>query len=71
MIRDLAETHTGTDNDRNQLNAAISLAKKTEEVLLVAQLDHLSRRASFLNALMKEKGLELEVAKILDADKLN
>ena len=53
---DFVETHTGSDNDRPQLNAVIALAKKTGAVLVVAKLDRLSRRVSFLASLMEEKG---------------
>ena len=56
VVGDFVETHTGSDNDRPQLNAAIALARKTGAVLVVAKLDRLSRRVSFLAALMEEKG---------------
>ena len=69
VVGDFLETHTGSDNDRPQLNAAIALAKKTEAVLVVAKLDRLSRRVSFLAALMEEKGLDFKVAQMPHADK--
>ena len=68
MVGDFVETHTGSDNDRPQLNAAIALAKKTGAVLVVAKLDRLSRRASFLAALMEEKGLDFKVPQMPYAD---
>lgn len=66
---DFVETHTGADNDRPQLNAAIALAKKTGAVLVVAKLDRLSRRVSFLASLMEEKGLDFKVAQMPYADR--
>ena len=68
VVGDFVETHTGSDNDRPQLNAAIALAKKTGAVLVVAKLDRLSRRVSFLAALMEEKGLDFKVAQMPYAD---
>jgi len=69
VVGDFVETHTGADNNRPQLNAAIALAKKTGAVLVVAKLDRLSRRVSFLAALMEEKGLDFKVAQMPYADR--
>ena len=69
VVGDFVETHTGSDNDRLQLNAAIALAKRTGTVLVVAKLDRLSRRVSFLAALMEEKGLDFKVAQMPYADR--
>ena len=68
VVGDFVETHTGSDNDRPQLNAAIALAKKEGAVLVVSKLDRLSRRVSFLAALMEEKGLTFKVAQMPYAD---
>ena len=69
VVGDFVETHTGSDNDRPQLNAAIALAKKEGAVLVVSKLDRLSRRVSFLAALMEEKGLDFKVAQMPYADR--
>ena len=69
MVGDFVETHTGTDNDHPQQNAAIALAKKTGAVLVVAKLDRLSRRVSFLASLMEEKGMDFKVAQMPYADR--
>ena len=69
VVGDFVVTHTGSDNDRLHLNAAIALAKKTGAVLVVAKLDRLSRRVSFLAALMEEKGLDFKVAQMPYADR--
>lgn len=68
VVGDFVETHTGSNNDRPQLNAAIALARKEGAVLVVAKLDRLSRRVSFLAALMEEKGLTFKVAQMPYAD---
>ncbi|UPH89321.1 recombinase family protein [Synechococcus sp. NB0720_010] len=68
VVGDFVETHTGSDNDRPQLQAAIALAKKEDAVLVVSKLDRLSRRVSFLAALMEEKGLTFKVAQMPYAD---
>ena len=62
VVEEVVETHTGSDNDHPQLNAAIALAKKTGAAMAVAKLDRLSRRISFLAALMEEKGLDIKIA---------
>ena len=55
VLEEFVEVHTGSDNDRPQLNAAIALAKKENAVLVVAKLDRLSRKVSFIASLMEEK----------------
>lgn len=69
MVGDFVEIHSGADNDRPQLNSAIALARKTGAVLVVAKLDRLSRRVSFLASLMEEKGMDFKVAQMPYADR--
>ena len=68
VLEEFVEVHTGSDNDRPQLNAAIALAKKENAVLVVAKLDRLSRKVSFIASLMEEKGLTFKVAQMPYAD---
>ena len=68
VLEEFVEVHTGSDNDRPQLNAAIALAKKENAVLVVAKLDRLSRKVSFIAALMEKKGLDFKVAAMPYAD---
>jgi len=68
VLGDFVEVQTGTDNDRPQLRAAIALAKKYQAVLVVAKLDRLSRKVSFIASLMEEKGLTFKVAQMPYAD---
>ncbi len=60
---------SGTDNDRPELNKAVELAKREGAELLVSKLDRLSRRVSFIAALMDDKKLKLRVAAMPHADK--
>ena len=48
------EVETATDNDRPELTKAIAHCKATGATLLVARLDRLSRRVSFIAALLEE-----------------
>ena len=68
VLGQFVEVHSGTDNDRPQLKAAIDLAKKHQAVLVVAKLDRLSRKVSFIATLMEEKGLTFKVAQMPYAD---
>lgn len=68
VLGEFVEVHSGTDNDRPQLKAAIDLAKKHQAVLVVAKLDRLSRKVSFIATLMEEKGLTFKVAQMPYAD---
>ncbi|MCB4428490.1 recombinase family protein [Synechococcus sp. MU1643] len=63
------EVETATDNDRPELTKAIAQCKATGATLLVARLDRLSRRVSFIASLLEEKGLEFKVASMPHADK--
>ena len=68
VLEEFVEVHSGSDNDRPQLISAIALAKKENAVLVVAKLDRLSRKVSFIASLMEEKGLEFRVAQMPYAD---
>ena len=69
VVGEFVEVHSGADDDRPELNAAIALAKKENAVLVVSKLDRLSRRVSFLASLMEEKGLDFKVAQMPYADR--
>ena len=69
VVGEFLEVQTGTDNTRSQLLAAIDLAKKEKAVLVVAKLDRLSRKVSFIASLMEDKELEFRVAQMPFADK--
>lgn len=60
---------SGRDNDRPELAKALDLCRRTGAELLVAKLDRLSRRVSFIAALMDDPRVKLRVASMPNADK--
>lgn len=70
---DLLESHTdivsGRNSSRQALTEAITRAKKLNATLIVSKLDRLSRKVSFVAALMEDKTLKLKVASMPNADK--
>jgi len=71
VLQEFVEVQSGTDDSRPQLVAAIALAKKERAVLVVAKLDRLSRRVSFISSLMEDVDLEFKVAALPSADKFS
>ncbi|MBT3556373.1 MAG: recombinase family protein [Rhodospirillales bacterium] len=69
VIGDFVEVQSGTEDDRPELAKAVALAKKEKAVLLVAKLDRLSRKVSFISSLMDDKSLNFRVATMPQADK--
>lgn len=69
VLAKFIEIDSGANSDRKELNEAIRLAKAEGAVLLVAKLDRLSRKVSFVANLMDDKGLSLKVAQMPNADK--
>lgn len=60
---------SGGDDDRPQLRAAMEQCRRTGAELLVAKLDRLSRKVSFIAQLMDDPKLRLRVATMPQADK--
>ena len=69
IVGSFQDIGSGADNERPELAKAISLAKKAKAELLVAKLDRLSRRLSYVAALMEDPKLSLRVASMPNADK--
>jgi len=69
VIGTFTDIASGTNNERDELTKAIVLAKKEKAVLLVAKLDRLSRKVSFISALLEDKALQLKVSQMPHADK--
>ncbi len=69
VLQAFVEVQSGLDDERPVLNAALALAKKERAVLVVAKLDRLSRRVSFISSLMEDSDLEFRVASLPSADK--
>ena len=69
VLGEFTDVQSGNDSDRPELQKAMDLAEKTGAVLLVAKLDRLSRKVSFVSAIMERKKLNLTVATMPNADK--
>ena len=52
IIGEFTEIETGKRNDRPQLNAALKACKKQKARLVIAKLDRLSRKLSFITMLI-------------------
>jgi len=63
------DLQSGSEDDRPQLALALKMARESGAALLVAKLDRLSRKVSFIAGLMDDKRLKLRVAQMPYADK--
>jgi DNA invertase Pin-like site-specific DNA recombinase len=52
LLDEFREIESGKKDDRPQLAAALAACRKTKAVLVIAKLDRLARRVSFISALM-------------------
>lgn len=68
-IESYVEIQSGADDDRPELAKAIEHAKREGAELLVAKLDRLSRRVSFIAGLLEDRRLSFRVANMPHADK--
>jgi DNA invertase Pin-like site-specific DNA recombinase len=71
IIGEFEDVLSGADNSRPALTAAIDLCRKTGATLLVAKLDRLSRKVSFIATLMEDPKLTFRVASIPMASKMS
>lgn len=69
VIGRFRDVQSGRIDDRPELAKALAMAKETGAELLVAKLDRLSRKVSFIAGLMDDKKLSLRVAQMPYADK--
>ncbi|KQZ54452.1 DNA invertase [Rhizobium sp. Root149] len=69
VLAEFEDIQSGGDNRRPQLDAALEMCRKSGAELLVAKLDRLSRKVSFIAALMDDPKLKLRVAQMPFADK--
>jgi DNA invertase Pin-like site-specific DNA recombinase len=53
LLHEFTEQESGSNNQRIELNNAISTSKNTDSTLIVAKLDRLSRNVSFISTLME------------------
>ncbi|MEW1854686.1 recombinase family protein [Streptomyces albidoflavus] len=64
------DVDSGGNDARPELTEAIALAKKEQATLLVAKLDRLSRKLSFIVSLVEDKRLAFRVVSMPYADKV-
>ncbi|GAB3126682.1 recombinase family protein [Novispirillum itersonii] len=69
VIGEFVDVQSGSDDSRPALGKAIALVKKERAVLLVAKLDRLSRKVSFIGKLTDDPKLDFKVAQMPSADK--
>ena len=69
VLADYTEIETGKADDRPRLAEALALVRKTGADLMVAKLDRLSRKVSFIAAIMDDPKVRLRVASMPYADK--
>ncbi len=67
IVAEYVEQVSGAKNDRKELNKALAQCKKEGHTLLVAKLDRISRRVSFIANLM-ESNVQFKVAELPNAD---
>lgn len=67
IIDTFIDKQSGAKNDRSGLKQALAMCKKQGATLLVAKLDRVSRRVSFIATLM-ESNIPLKVAELPNAD---
>ncbi|MER8761981.1 MULTISPECIES: recombinase family protein [unclassified Mesorhizobium] len=69
VIAEFREIQSGADDDRPELAKALALVRSTPDCeLLVAKLDRLSRRVSFIAKLLEDKRARVRVASMPHAD---
>lgn len=69
IIGEFQDVQSGSDADRPELTKALEQVRRTGAELLVAKLDRLSRKVSFIATLMDDKRVKLRVAQMPQADK--
>ena len=70
VIAECTDILSGADDARPELTKALDLCRKTGATLLVAKLDRLSRRVSFIATLMEDPKVTFRVASIPMASKI-
>ncbi|MBB5535169.1 recombinase family protein [Rhizobium giardinii] len=63
------DIQSGADSERPELSKALDMVRRTGAELLIAKLDRLSRKMSFIATLMDDKKVKLRVAQMPQADK--
>jgi len=69
IIGEYRDILSGADDDRPELSKALALVRKTGAELLIAKLDRLSRKVSFIATIMDDPKVRLRVTSMPSADK--
>lgn len=69
VLKRFQDVQSGGSDDRPQLAEALKMVRAAGAELLVAKLDRLSRKVSFIATLMDDKAVKLRVASMPFADK--
>jgi len=69
VVAEFTEVASGSDDRRPELTKALDTARKHGAELLVAKLDRLSRKVSFIASLLDDRKVQLRVAAMPQADK--
>ncbi len=69
VVAEFTEVASGSDDRRPELTKALDMARKHGAELLVAKLDRLSRKVSFIASLLDDRKVQLRVAAMPQADK--
>ena len=69
VIGEFKDVETGKNDDRPELAKALELVRTTGAELLIAKLDRLSRKVSYIAKLMEDPKVRLRVASMPTADK--
>ena len=70
ILATFCDVESGTKAERPQVQDALELVRTTQATLLVAKLDRLSRKVSFIATLMDDKKVDFKVASMPTADKV-
>ena len=68
LVAEFTEVESGRKNDRVQLAHALSLARRTKSVLVIAKLDRLARNVHFISGLL-ESNVPFVCADMPEADR--
>lgn len=68
IIGEYKDVLSGADDGRPELTKALALVRKTGAELLIAKLDRLSRKVSFITTIMDDPKVRLRVASMPNAD---
>jgi DNA invertase Pin-like site-specific DNA recombinase len=70
LLGNFEEVESGANNRRQQLTAALQIAKAKKAILVIAKLDRLSRNAAFLLQL-QDSGVDFVACDMPNADRLS